>query len=61
MRDREWFFRKIAPRLDGFPLSEIANATGLSLATFGITAEHHLHVYSDRNADAADTFGRLVG
>jgi hypothetical protein len=25
------------------------------------TAEHYLHVYSDRDADAADAFGRLIG
>ena len=31
------------------------------LASIGITAERYLHVYSDRDADAADAFGRLVG
>jgi CRISP-associated protein Cas1 len=30
--DRDWFLREIAPKLDGFALSEIAEATGLSLA-----------------------------
>lgn len=31
-RDEAWFKREIAPMLDGFTLSEIAAATGLSLA-----------------------------
>src|SRR5580692_813672 len=31
-RDEVWFRREIVPRLDGFPLKEIAEATGLSLA-----------------------------
>ena len=31
-RDEAWFKREIAPRLDGFTLSEIASVTGLSLA-----------------------------
>jgi hypothetical protein len=31
-RDEAWFKREIAPKLDGFSLSEIARATGLSLA-----------------------------
>ncbi len=31
-RDRAWFLREIAPKLDAFSLSEIAEATGLSLA-----------------------------
>jgi CRISPR-associated endonuclease Cas1 len=31
-RDAAWFRREIIPRLDAFSLSEIANATGLSLA-----------------------------
>ncbi len=31
-RDVAWFKREIAPKLDGFPLKEIAEATGLSLA-----------------------------
>ncbi len=31
-RDEAWFKRAIAPRLDGFSLREIADATGLSLA-----------------------------
>lgn len=32
VRDEAWFKREIAPRLDSFTLSEIAAATGLSLA-----------------------------
>jgi hypothetical protein len=31
-RDEAWFKREVAPKLDGFPLNEIAEATGLSLA-----------------------------
>ncbi len=31
-RDRAWFAREIAPKLDAFSLKEIAKATGLSLA-----------------------------
>jgi hypothetical protein len=31
-RDEAWFKREIAPKLDAFPLREIADATGLSLA-----------------------------
>jgi CRISPR-associated endonuclease Cas1 len=31
-RDRAWFLREIAPRLEAFSLAEIARATGLSLA-----------------------------
>lgn len=31
-RDRAWFLREITPKLDAFSLSEIAEATGLSLA-----------------------------
>ncbi len=31
-RDEAWFKREIVPKLDGFTLKEIANATGLSLA-----------------------------
>jgi CRISPR-associated endonuclease Cas1 len=31
-RDAAWFLRKIAPKLDAFPLRQIAKATGLSLA-----------------------------
>jgi hypothetical protein len=31
-RDRAWFLREIAPKLDAFSLTEIAAATGLSLA-----------------------------
>jgi hypothetical protein len=30
--DRDWFLREIAPKLDVFSLSQIAQATGLSLA-----------------------------
>jgi hypothetical protein len=32
-RDKAWFKREIAPRLDAFSLKEIGKATGLSLAT----------------------------
>ncbi len=31
-RDKAWFLREVAPKLDAFPLSAIADATGLSLA-----------------------------
>ena len=31
-RDEAWFKREIAPKLDGYSLSQIAKATGLSLA-----------------------------
>jgi len=31
-RDRAWFLREITPKLDGFSLTEIARATGFSLA-----------------------------
>jgi hypothetical protein len=31
-RDREWFLREVAPKLDAFSLADIARATGLSLA-----------------------------
>jgi hypothetical protein len=31
-RDEAWFKREIAPKLDGFPLSDIAKTTDLSLA-----------------------------
>jgi hypothetical protein len=31
-RDRSWYLREVAPKLDDLPLSAIANATGLSLA-----------------------------
>jgi hypothetical protein len=31
-RDEGWFKREIAPKLDGFSLKEIADATGLLLA-----------------------------
>jgi hypothetical protein len=33
----------------------------LGHASIGVTAERYLHMYSDRDADSADTFGRLVG
>jgi len=31
-RDAEWFLREIVPKLDAYSLSQIAKATGLSLA-----------------------------
>ena len=31
-RDEAWFKREIAPKLDAFPLREMADVTGLSLA-----------------------------
>ena len=31
-RDRAWFLREVTPKLDGFSLNAIAQATGLSLA-----------------------------
>jgi hypothetical protein len=31
-RDRAWFLREVTPKLDAFSLSQIAKATGLSLA-----------------------------
>jgi integrase len=43
----------------GVPLEVVSRWLGH--ARIGITAERYLHVYSDRDADAADAFGRLVG
>ncbi|MGA8097359.1 MAG: site-specific integrase [Candidatus Cybelea sp.] len=43
----------------GVPLEVVSQRLGH--ASIGITAERYLHVYSDRDADAADAFGRLVG
>ena len=31
-RDRDWFLREVTPKLDSFSLTQIAQATGLSLA-----------------------------
>ncbi len=47
-RDRAWFLREIAPKLDAFSLAEIAAATGLSLAAcsrfrVGVRAPHPRH------------------
>ena len=41
------------------PLEVVSQRLGH--ASIGIMAERYLHVYSDRDADAADTFGKLVG
>ncbi|MFY9884130.1 MAG: tyrosine-type recombinase/integrase, partial [Candidatus Cybelea sp.] len=43
----------------GVPLEVVSQRLGH--ASIGITAERYLHVYSDRDADAADAFRRLVG
>jgi integrase len=43
----------------GVPLEVVSQRLGH--ASIGITAERYLHVYSDRDADAASAFGRLVG
>jgi integrase len=43
----------------GVPLEVVSRRLGH--ASIGVTAERYLHVYSDRDADAADAFGRLVG
>ena len=39
----------------GLPLEVVSQRLGH--ASIGITAERYLHVYSDRNVDAADAFG----
>jgi hypothetical protein len=39
----------------------IAEALTHDFKDTGITAERYLHEYSDRDVDAADPFGRLVG
>jgi hypothetical protein len=31
-RDADWFLREVVPKLDGYSLSQIAKAAGLSLA-----------------------------
>jgi integrase len=43
----------------GVPLEVVSQRLGQ--ASIGITAERYLQGYSDRDADAADAFGRLVG
>ena len=43
----------------GVPLEVVSQRLGH--ASIGITAERYLHVYSDRDADAARAFERLVG
>jgi integrase len=43
----------------GVPLEVVSQRLGH--ASIGITAECYLHVRSDRDADAADAFGRLDG
>ncbi len=43
----------------GVPLEVVSQRLGH--ASIGITAERYLHVNSDRDADAADAFGKLVG
>ena len=47
-RDRAWFLRDIIPKLDDFSLTEIARATGLSLAAcsrfrLGVRIPHPRH------------------
>jgi integrase len=43
----------------GVPLEVVSQRLGH--ASIGITASRYLHVYSDRDVDAADAFDRLVG
>jgi len=43
----------------GVPLEVVSQRLGH--ASIGITAERYLHVYGERDADAADAFDRLVG
>ncbi len=43
----------------GVPIEVVSQRLGH--ASIGITVERYLHVYKDRDADAADAFGRLVG
>jgi integrase len=43
----------------GVPIEVVSQRLGH--ASIGITVERYLHVYGDRDADAADAFGRLVG
>ena len=42
----------------GVPLEVVSNRLGH--ASIGVTASRYLHVYSDRDADAADAFDRLI-
>jgi integrase len=43
----------------GVPLEVVSNRLGH--ASIGVTASRYLHVYSDRDAEAASAFDRLVG
>lgn len=43
----------------GVPIEVVSQRLGH--ASIGVTVERYLHVYKDRDADAADAFGRLVG
>lgn len=43
----------------GVPLEVVSNRLGH--ASIGVTASRYLHVYSSRDAEAAEAFGRLVG
>jgi integrase len=43
----------------GVPLEVVSNRLGH--ASIGVTAARYLHVYTDRDAEAADAFDRLVG
>jgi integrase len=43
----------------GVPLEVVSNRLGH--ASIGVTASRYLHVYSDRDAEAAIAFDRLVG
>jgi integrase len=43
----------------GVPLEVVSKRLGH--ASIGITASRYLHVYSDRDADAADAFDKMVG
>lgn len=43
----------------GVPIEVVSQRLGHS--SIGITVERYLHVYSNRDADAAAAFGRLVG
>jgi hypothetical protein len=56
-RDAAWFLREVVPKLDAYSLSQIAKATGLSLAACsriraGTRAPHPRH---------RDSFVRLIG
>jgi len=43
----------------GVPIEVVSQRLGH--ASIGVTVERYLHVYTSRDAEAADAFGRLVG